>query len=280
MTQMCKACNAPLCGEYCQQCGQKLIKREDRTLKHLLYEAFHNLTDVDGKILRTSRTLILHPGRVTKEISEGITVRYTKLSSIFLIVIFAYFLVPTDLHTFLNPAYEWSIVSWAEKYKDYTVDGVIKKTGTDRKTIETNYNRRGNDVGRLVAIFLPPLVIPIFWLINLTIGFTKSNHTFTAFDLATASFEIINIFLLTVAILRTIDLLLKLTGVPNNSLIATVSTLCLFVASIYLHFRFFREAYGLRRGPASLCVAVYFIWFYFMLDVYYLIYFGIVIRFQ
>jgi Protein of unknown function (DUF3667) len=67
----CATCDAPLAGPYCHGCGEPHAHQGDLALRHLLHDAVHEFTHLDGKIWRTLRALILEPGRLTKEYWEG-----------------------------------------------------------------------------------------------------------------------------------------------------------------------------------------------------------------
>src|SRR5262245_35889320 len=67
----CGTCDAVLTGPFCSQCGEAQRHDGDLALRHLLHDAVHEFTHVDGKIWRTIRALILEPGRLTKEYWEG-----------------------------------------------------------------------------------------------------------------------------------------------------------------------------------------------------------------
>jgi Protein of unknown function (DUF3667) len=68
----CASCGERLGGPYCAQCGERVLDPESRTVRHFLTRTVpHELFDVDGKLWRTFRTLLLHPGGLTREYSAG-----------------------------------------------------------------------------------------------------------------------------------------------------------------------------------------------------------------
>src|SRR5262249_46773073 len=67
----CGTCDVELTGRFCPQCGGPRPHHDDLALRHLLHDAVHEFTHVDGKIWRTIRALIFEPGRLTKEYWEG-----------------------------------------------------------------------------------------------------------------------------------------------------------------------------------------------------------------
>jgi hypothetical protein len=90
----CENCATPLAGAFCHACGQKRLGAGDRRLAHLLGEALHKLTDVDGTLLRSLRLLIFRPGWLSREYMDGRRVRYSSPISLFLLANLLYFLSP------------------------------------------------------------------------------------------------------------------------------------------------------------------------------------------
>src|SRR5262249_6743284 len=63
---------AALTGQYCAQCGERVVDRQTLTLGHFVaHGVFHEFTHVDGKILRTFRYLLLRPGFLSVEYFAG-----------------------------------------------------------------------------------------------------------------------------------------------------------------------------------------------------------------
>ena len=90
----CANCGTPLAGDYCHACGQKRLGPGDRSLGHLLGEAFHKLTDLDGTLLRSLRRLLFSPGFLAREWMEDRRVRYASPVSLFLLANVIYFFAP------------------------------------------------------------------------------------------------------------------------------------------------------------------------------------------
>jgi hypothetical protein len=67
----CGTCDAVLTGAFCHECGEARPHDGDLAVRHLLHDAVHDLTHLDGKIWRTIKALLLEPGRLTTEYWEG-----------------------------------------------------------------------------------------------------------------------------------------------------------------------------------------------------------------
>ncbi|MBO9663989.1 DUF3667 domain-containing protein [Dokdonella sp.] len=92
--ETCANCGAVLGGEYCHACGQKRFVASDRRFGHLLRQFLASATDLDGRIWRTLRALLLRPGLLSREYMEGRRAGWISPVSLFLAVSVVYFLAP------------------------------------------------------------------------------------------------------------------------------------------------------------------------------------------
>lgn len=67
----CVTCQQRIATPHCPECGDCAIDSRDLTLKHLLIETFHSLTDLDSRLLRSFRSLLFSPGGLTVAYLEG-----------------------------------------------------------------------------------------------------------------------------------------------------------------------------------------------------------------
>ncbi len=88
----CKNCETPLEGPFCRQCGQRDIDLE-RPLPELFGEVARESLDVDGRAMRTLRTLFSRPGMLTTEYLAGRRQRYTPPFRLYLIFSLLFFVV-------------------------------------------------------------------------------------------------------------------------------------------------------------------------------------------
>lgn len=68
---ICLSCGAGQVGRYCSECGERRIGRADLTVRAFLEAALYELTDADGRLWRSVRSLLLHPGRLSEEYLVG-----------------------------------------------------------------------------------------------------------------------------------------------------------------------------------------------------------------
>lgn len=74
-TTHCKNCNAPLAGEWCQQCGQRLITKR-LTVRNAFGQLFDAITNLDRGFWHTMWELTVRPGGVIKDYINGVTRPY------------------------------------------------------------------------------------------------------------------------------------------------------------------------------------------------------------
>ena len=92
--ESCRNCGAALQGRFCSACGQRRLDARDRRLSHLLAEAFRQVTEIDGKLLRSLRLLLFAPGLLSREYMDGRRARYAAPISLFLLANVVYFFAP------------------------------------------------------------------------------------------------------------------------------------------------------------------------------------------
>jgi len=106
----CENCNTKLVGEYCHRCGQSGHKIQTN-FTGFLNDIFTNSLGTGSGIIRSLRTLIFYPGRLTVAWIEGHRNQYTTPIQLYLFIASAFFLlnayspfiefIPTD-HTILS----------------------------------------------------------------------------------------------------------------------------------------------------------------------------------
>lgn len=67
----CPSCATVVATAYCPQCGERRLGPRDLRLRALLHQAFHALTSVDGRLVRSLREITLHPGALTLAYLQG-----------------------------------------------------------------------------------------------------------------------------------------------------------------------------------------------------------------
>lgn len=104
----CLNCGAPLAGNFCSNCGQKVHLH--RSISGILHDLVHGVLHLDGKLWNTLPLLVFKPGKLTREYIEGKRARHVSPMAMFLFSVFMMFAVfqalgittPTDLGNVAN----------------------------------------------------------------------------------------------------------------------------------------------------------------------------------
>lgn len=88
----CHNCGAPLGGRFCAQCGQEHVAL-DVPLRRVVGEVFAELFDVDSRVWRTLRALLLRPGLLTAEYNAGRRARYLPPLRVYMLSSLIFFFV-------------------------------------------------------------------------------------------------------------------------------------------------------------------------------------------
>jgi len=93
----CKNCQESLVinAKFCFTCGQS-TRTFDEPVKSVLFDAFHESLDIDGKVLKTLRTLVFKPGILTREFNQGRRSSYTPPLRMYLVMSIIFFFVASQ----------------------------------------------------------------------------------------------------------------------------------------------------------------------------------------
>jgi len=95
----CPSCRGVVATAYCPDCGERPLRPQELTLHGLAGQAFEALTDVDGRLLRSVRALLLQPGSLTLAYGEGRRKPFIGPFQLFLLANVVFFAVQSLTHT-------------------------------------------------------------------------------------------------------------------------------------------------------------------------------------
>ncbi|MCC5860924.1 MAG: DUF3667 domain-containing protein [Gammaproteobacteria bacterium] len=90
----CRNCEAPVTGQYCWQCGQRVRERMI-TMGELIAGLTTDLFQFESRLWRSVRPLLLSPGRLTADYLGGRQARYMPPFRMYLVLSLAFFLLVT-----------------------------------------------------------------------------------------------------------------------------------------------------------------------------------------
>lgn len=100
----CLNCGTRMRGQYCGSCGQRAHSRLI-SLWELTRDAFGDLLEIDSRLWRTLRSLMLKPGMLTKDYLQGRRARYMPPFRTYLVLSVVFFVV-----AFFNPRDDLSLL--------------------------------------------------------------------------------------------------------------------------------------------------------------------------
>jgi hypothetical protein len=100
---VCLNCGERLTGRFCTQCGQRAVPPHP-TIRQLAGDAWDELAGWDGRLARTVRTLIRHPGQLTRALLEGQRARYVSPVRLYLTCSLVYFVLAAAVPQRLDEA--------------------------------------------------------------------------------------------------------------------------------------------------------------------------------
>lgn len=122
----CKNCQAPIQGNYCSVCGQKVIN-ERITVRHLIHYLFSTITNLDSGLWYTLFQLLKRPGKVIDEYINGRTRPYYHPLRLALLLGTVSFLImfsftnfaetQTSISNFINPTVDEETRAFQEKFQ-------------------------------------------------------------------------------------------------------------------------------------------------------------------
>ncbi len=177
----CKSCGAELSGRFCAVCGEKVLTREDKSVKVWLKDSVLNLVNIDGKLILTLKELLFFPSRYALNYSRGVRVKYLKPLNLFLLTNVLYFLL-AGAETFKTSLRSQMI---GQPYSGWVSDIVEKdlaSRGTSIEAYAPAYDQKTGEISKLILIVLVPVLGAVFFLSFNKMGLMLSEGFNLAFQ--------------------------------------------------------------------------------------------------
>jgi hypothetical protein len=177
MTHNCKSCGNSFSGNYCNECGEKVLHAADRSFKQFAETIFKSITFADSKFIKTLWLVLINPGFLSKEFVEGKRVKYLKPLSVFLVLNLAYFFFPViqlfnaSLNTQLGSS---SILPYLRKLYSNVVATKATSMGADLSSFSLIYNLKTVGLAKLMV-----MVFVVIASLPLNLLYRKRNRLFT-----------------------------------------------------------------------------------------------------
>lgn len=201
----CLNCREHLLGDYCHQCGEKVIKHKDKSILSIASEFFNALTFFDNKFLRTIWTLFRKPGELTVAFNAGFRKKYTRPISLFLFINILIFL--SDVSGVFDSPFE--IQMNMLPHSGIVKSMVEKKLAGSAELTMENYAEKYSAVSANVSKTAIFLIIPIMAIFIHLFNLRKRKYYVDhfVFSLHSFSFALLYVTLILLFLLRTLQVL-------------------------------------------------------------------------
>ena len=167
----CKSCGNEFIGQYCNECGEKVIEPSDRSFKKFLTNLMVAVTLADNKFFKSLWLIVINPGFLSREITEGRTIKYLRPLSIFFVLNLIYFFFPV-IQLFSASLKTQLSTSYGEFAQLVVADKAVKMR-IPVQALEVLYNQKSNAFAKTLVI-----VFAIIASLPLNIFYRKRNRYF------------------------------------------------------------------------------------------------------
>lgn len=168
----CKSCHATQTGKYCPECGEVKLSPELRSFRYILKDLATEISDVDGKLWRTLRTLLFHPGQIDYDYSIGRRRIYIKPVTLFLLINVGYVMFATLTDFFVSFYDQLSLQGYSSLVKPYVMN-YIEQSGIGYAEFAERYNQLVKVLARSLII----IQVPFFALFMALICYKRDLYS-------------------------------------------------------------------------------------------------------
>jgi len=162
----CKNCNTKFEGNFCDSCGEKVVKNADFALSKISSQALDSITHLDSKLFKTIKLLLFYPGRLSTNYIEGIRIPYMKPFQIFIISNIIFFLIFSNDDLFKVPSTYFFLENYDGIKILEKVRNITTETGLNEIEIANLYDNASTNLAKGLLVFLIPLIALIGKLLN------------------------------------------------------------------------------------------------------------------
>ena len=165
---ICKNCGNSFSGNYCNECGEKVLRDSDRSFRKLLSTLLIAITFADSKMIKTLWLVLKRPGFLSQELADGRSVNYLKPISLFFVLNLIYFFFP--LIQLFNASLNTQLLSPLREYYQTLIAHKIVDLRMDLNSFSLIYNLKSTGFAKLmVMIFVVVASLPLnllYWKKN------------------------------------------------------------------------------------------------------------------
>jgi hypothetical protein len=167
---LCPSCRAPIARTYCTVCGEKRRDARCYRLRSVLARSAQAALDLDGRALRTLRTLVAQPGALTTHVIDGRWAPYLRPLQVFLLANVVFFLwaaTPFGVNTFTTPLRLHVEADFAHSaVAGRWVEARVAERATTFEAYAEVFDRRVGTLSRSLIILMIPGLALVFGLLH------------------------------------------------------------------------------------------------------------------
>jgi hypothetical protein len=168
----CKSCGNTFAGNYCNQCGEKVIRASDRSFKTFLSNLLVAITFADSKMIKTLWLVLKKPGFISREFAEGRRVKYLNPTSLFFVLNLIYFFFP--LIQLFNASLNTQLLSPFRGFYQSIIAHKIVSLGMELSSFSLVYNLKTTGFAKLMV-----MIFVFIGSLPLNLLYQKRNRFFT-----------------------------------------------------------------------------------------------------
>ena len=151
----CQSCGSEQPERYCPFCGEERVTPELRSSKYLFKTLFTELTDLDGKVWRTLKNLIIHPGQIDYDYSIGRRKIYIKPVTLFLIINVFFVMFSTLSDFYVNFYSQVNLQNYSQWTTPHLLE-YVSSTGLELNQFGERYDQLVKVLARSLIILQVP----------------------------------------------------------------------------------------------------------------------------
>lgn len=171
-THTCKSCGNHFIGNYCNQCGEKILRAADRSFKTFLSNILIAITFADSKMIQTLWLVLKKPGFVSYEFANGRRVNYLKPISLFFVLNLIYFFFPVI--QLFNASLNTQLISPLGNFYKTVVAHKMRELHMDVASFSLAYNLKTTSLAKLMV-----MIFVVISSLPLNLLYMKKNRYFT-----------------------------------------------------------------------------------------------------
>jgi hypothetical protein len=228
----CKNCNNIFIGNYCNQCGEKVLRASDRSFKTFLSNILIAITFADSKMIKTLWLVLTKPGFVSYEFANGRRIKYLKPISLFFVLNLIYFFFPVI--QLFNASLKTQLMSPLGNFYETVIAHKMLDLHMDFSSFRLVYNLKTASLAKLMV-----MVFVVISSLPLNLLYLKKNRYFTDHVGYTVELACFNLFVNAIALF----VVASITGLGKymNETVLTVIFIC---TNLYFVLRSSHQFYG------------------------------------